>query len=862
MSTSVTSSFKHIDSRSELPRIVRRLWIVPIAASGLGVLAFGILVLLSLVPFSPPSGSPIAELKDISFDSLSDPSGDALDDLVLRIDSIDRDLRPSVRTARAISIFAPSISILPSADHEVTAWSTQATRIGVDVVALSEVLHASGELLDVFDEARNLLSGTSYSDQSSTLGAHVIDVRESFRRSAESLSISSRIVAERQPALQPKFLAGPFDLIDEGESKLIDVSRIGQQASALTVDLLAIGDQVRPFLGQFRDEPNGATNLDDTQLLETMAQVERDLRFSLVKSEGLAKLVDESELDNALSSRMAVLLGLQRALLDISKASLIALEAAEPVLAAARGNSGGILDVEGVLIKTLQTVMERKDEFEESTLLIAHAQETLRELTTGPSRSSLQGLDDLEELLVHMHDGFQLISEIAPIGPDLFGAEGPRRYLVLGQSADELRATGGFVSGLWVVTFNDGVLEDVRYHDAVRVDDWDRLEFYPKPPQPLELHMGADVWFLRDVSWEPDFPTTAQIAADLFNLGQRQDVDGVIAINQWSMLELLSAIGSIPAPQGGEPITSRNFFSKLEEGSDRFGRAYIDLALQGILDQLRKPTSFGSLLKIASALRTSLQERQMLVHLNTPHLQTTIAQSGWDGAMADSATDYLYVVDSNVGWSKVDRNIERTVRYEVDLTRDSGTRITLNLRYNNHSGPSSPSCEPQWRNRGTNYTQLKNACYWNFWRAYVPFGVRLLQHTPVRLPEYSVAVDTLQALPGEDTFSTTERFGKAVLSGLFPLEAGASQDVWLVYDLPADVIHRNNKSIDYKLLIQKQPGIVERGVEIEFELPDGFRLESSSIEPSTMEDTTVTFSIRLQNDTMIEATFVKENGSP
>jgi len=834
----------------------------PIITSGLGILVLGIFGLLSMIPLAAPSGSPVTELRNMSFDSLSDPSGDALDDLVVRIDGIDRDLRPSVRTARVMAIFAPSLSTLPSADHEASAWSAQIVRVGVDVVALSEILRASAELFDVFDEAQTTLSSTSHKDDGSTLGIDVVNLQESFQRSAESLSVASRIATERRPSIQPKFLTEPFDLIDESETKLIDASRIGRQVSDLTGDLLAIGDQLRPFLTQFQDEPAGETSLNDAPLLETMTQIESRLRFSLVKSEGLAKLVEKSELGDGLANRMTVVLGIQRALLDVSKASLTVLEAAEPVLTAAQRNSGGILDVEGVLVDTLRAVAERKESFEESTLLIARAQETMRGLTTGTGHTPFKGLDDFEKLLDYMYDGLQLVSEIAPIGPDLFGADGPQRYLVLGQSADELRATGGFVSALWVITFDDGVLEDIQYHDAVRVDDWDRLEFYPKPPQPLETHMGADVWFLRDVSWEPDFPTTAQVAADLFRLGQRQEIDGVIALNQWSMLELLGAIGSIPAPQGGEPITSRNFFAKLEEGSDRFGRAYVDLTLQGILDQLRRPTSFGSLVKIASALRNSLQERQILVHMTDPHLQATIAGSGWDGAIADSTTDYLYVVDSNVGWSKADRNIERTVRYEVDLARDSGTRITLNLRYNNHSGPSSPSCEPQWRNRGTNYTQLKNACYWNFWRAYVPFGVRLVHHTPLRLPEYSVAVDTLQALPDEDTFSTSERFGRAVLSGLFRLEAGAEQDVSIVYDLPLDVLHRTDESIDYKLLIQKQPGIVERGVEIEFQLPDGFRLESSSIEPISMAGARVTFSLRLQNDTMIEARFVKGNGSP
>ena len=67
----------------------------------------------------------------------------------------------------------------------------------------------------------------------------------------------------------------------------------------------------------------------------------------------------------------------------------------------------------------------------------------------------------------------------------------------MGQSADELRATGGFVSALWLVTFENGGLTDLRYHDVVLVDDSERLMLYPPAPPWLEAHMNARVWLMR-----------------------------------------------------------------------------------------------------------------------------------------------------------------------------------------------------------------------------------------------------------------------------------------------------------------------------------------------------------------------------
>lgn len=839
----------------------RVIWLTLIAVATAALTVVTVLATISLLSLSTTSGSAINELRNVSFDDVADSSSGALVDLVFRLDGVEQDYQTAKRTASITSVFVPSLSVMPNANQELSAWGVQAIRIGKDVAELSSVVKASSDLLEVFAEAQNILAGTSELGQSSGLRPHVLALRDSFELSAEGLSAAAQRGSDRKPTVRPGGLDKSFEFLNESESKLIDVSRIGRQASDLTVDLLTIGDEMSPFVNQFRDGSDDVRETFAKPLLDTMTEVREKLGFSLVKSEGLARLVAESELSTALSNRVDVLVGVQRVLLDLTAASLPAIEAAGPALLATQTDGRGILDVEGVLVQTLQAVAKQGDEFEQSTLLIAQAQETLNALKTQSDSSSFSGLDDLEAILRHLHDGFELITEVAPIASDLFGADGPRRYLVLGQSADELRATGGFVSALWVVTFENGVLQDIQYHDTVRVDDWKRLEFYPAAPRPLENHMGAQVWLLRDVSWEPDFPTSARIAADLFRLGQREEVDGIIALNQWSLLELLGAIGSIPAPEGGSPITPRNFLSKLEQGSDQYGRAYADLALQGILDQLRQPGSFGTLLKTASALHKSLQDRHLLVYLNDPDSQMTIAQSGWDGSVVESPKDYLYVVDSNVGWTKSDRNIERTVRYEVDLTKGSSTRISLKLRYNNHSGPSSPTCQPQWQNRGTNYTQLKNACYWNFWRAYVPFGARLLQHTPLGLPEHSVAVDTDQALPGEDTFSITEGFGRTVLSGLFALEAGESKNISLVYELPNNTVTKTQHSIDYSLLIQKQPGIVERGVEIEFKVPNGFRLESSSIPPSSIADSRMTFSLRVERDTLIEARFTKEDSS-
>ena len=61
----------------------------------------------------------------------------------------------------------------------------------------------------------------------------------------------------------------------------------------------------------------------------------------------------------------------------------------------------------------------------------------------------------------------------------------PRSYLILAQNPDELRPTGGFITGVALVTGSRGRLVAFELSDANLVDDYAHVA-YPAPPEPLE----------------------------------------------------------------------------------------------------------------------------------------------------------------------------------------------------------------------------------------------------------------------------------------------------------------------------------------------------------------------------------------
>ena len=175
--------------------------------------------------------------------------------------------------------------------------------------------------------------------------------------------------------------------------------------------------------------------------------------------------------------------------------------------------------------------------------------------------------------------------------------------------------------------------------------------------------MGASVWLLRDVGWEPHFPSVARSAAEIVALGQNGlQVNGVIALTQWAMIGITEAIGLIETGRG--TIPADRFLSALEAGTDEEGRAFMNSVSRGLLNQITEPAINGKLFKLVRASSLTLNENQILVHMFDDDLQAIVARAGWDGAIPNTVGDRILPVDSNIGWSKVDRNIQRSLEIE------------------------------------------------------------------------------------------------------------------------------------------------------------------------------------------------------
>ncbi len=434
----------------------------------------------------------------------------------------------------------------------------------------------------------------------------------------------------------------------------------------------------------------------------------------------------------------------------------------------------------------------------------------------------------------------------------LLGYEGPKTYLILAQNADELRATGGFVPGAWILTWDSGRL--------ARLDFWDTLDLDPTinppplPPTGLLQALWAGAWYFRDSTWYPNFPTTAQVVQQFFRAGPKIEVDGVIGMDQWAVANLVTALGSFPLATG-EVVSAQSYVPILEQNTDEFGRAFIDVILHGIFDKLRTEGDPAMMFSLLNALNKSLDSKDLLLSFGTPELATLAAANGWDGALQAAPGDYLMVVDSNVGFSKVNRNIKLGIDYEVQLESDGSAQGHLQLNYSNLSTPTPVGCVVQGTDASFDtYAHSKNACYWNYLRVYVPADGEFIASSPFPMPPGAL-YQRIGYADIKDTFQTYNEDGKRVFAGFFSVDPGSTRPVVYEYRVPR-AVQATFAGEMYTLYLQKQPGVQGATAQVTIHAPLGYEVAVPSGDLGAAA-ATLTLSFALDQDQIITVRLLK-----
>jgi len=559
---------------------------------------------------------------------------------------------------------------------------------------------------------------------------------------------------------------------------------------------------------------------------------------------------------------------------DLSGAGEAAMEGLAPLLdlIEADAATGG----EDPLSLATHTLADARPQLEAAQALVEHAARRRNEIdAAGLSPRLARLVERLDQALPLAQAGV----EAALVAPEILGISGPRTYLLLAQNDDELRPTGGFISGTACVTVDDGEIVEFFFRDPYLVDDFSKP--YDEPPAPLYEYMLSELWLFRDANWSPDFPTSARKVAELYTYGQGIELDGVIAFDQQGVARLIEGLGPLMVEGWDEPVTGENFIAIVRQAWNppqgevtgewmNVRKDFMNRVAEAILGQIMQRPETVNWLELGQALWQMLQERHLLIYLEEPAAASWLHAQGWDGALRPAQGDYLMVVEANLGFNKVNPTIERTLDYHVTLRPDGRATAVLAVHYRHTGLKSDDGCVQRGvyiEGEQMSYEGLMEGCYWNYLRVYAPDGSHL--NTASRHPTPGSYL-----LRGADTTGEAEMLaseaGKAVFGQFFVVERGQTLEARFSYNLPqvarpgdphsspSPSRERENHWL-YTLLVQKQPGTDNTPMTLTIVLPSGARPLTATPPSHTIDGRTIQFVLELDTDVTVEVGYELTN---
>lgn len=501
---------------------------------------------------------------------------------------------------------------------------------------------------------------------------------------------------------------------------------------------------------------------------------------------------------------------------------------------------------------------------EQSFQRVVHARNQIGSTEAFPNRAQT-AFALLDEWVPLAQDGLVFVQVL----PEILGHEGQRSYLLMAQNEDEIRATGGFISGIGLLTLNNGEILGLDFQDASTYDLASlraNSTAYGFPPLPLQELMGADYLLLRDANYWPDFPISAQKAIELYQIVQPElQIDGVIAIDQQFIALLVQATGPVSVAGSDTVITGknavdsfRNAFNIKEGQTNREWfdnrKAFLSTFSAAIRQKIESDPGSIDMITLARNMYGAINSRHLQLFMLDQEVTAVLTELDWDGRLENPAgQDFLLVLDSNVGFNKTNLFVKRTIAYEVDLSQLSQPQAQLTITYQ-HTSPDATACL-QWvpYNNAPTYLEVANQCYFNFLRVYTPLNSQLQWATQHTIPEETL----LNGQQGEWGGQTINEFADfTTFTNFLMVPHNQTLTTEMRYALPETAVSTQGNQHTYLLWLRQQAGKEAESVTITIALPEGATVVASSApQPPTVNGRMVTFHLTLSQDSLISLTY-------
>lgn len=442
-------------------------------------------------------------------------------------------------------------------------------------------------------------------------------------------------------------------------------------------------------------------------------------------------------------------------------------------------------------------------------------------------------LNQIKNLVNATESSFIQTLDLLPALQTFLGIDQTKRYLVVFQNTNELRATGGFIGSFALLDIDRGEIRDLEIPGGGSYDLACCLTEHVIAPEPL--HLIEPHWQFHDANWFADFPTSAQKLIWFYENSGGPSVDGLIALNSNLVPKLLEIFGPVELPKYNRVFTAENFIEETQkiveleyDREENKPKAVIG-ELAPILIGRILTADQSEFMALLSLLGDAVKNKDLQIYAQNPETQAAFSRAKLTGEIKNTNGDALMLTVTNIAGGKTDEVVETEIHDRVKIKEDGSAIHRVEIT-RTHNGI-----------KGTLFTGQRNVAYL---RLAVPKGSKLIEARGFEIPanelfdtpapDYQPDLDllALRARPRRDMRSGTEiydQFGYTMFGNWAQVDPGQSTIINLIYQTPPlqGMVSKGagiagffgiSRHQAYTLLIQKQSGLNAK-VEISITLP-------------------------------------------
>lgn len=347
-----------------------------------------------------------------------------------------------------------------------------------------------------------------------------------------------------------------------------------------------------------------------------------------------------------------------------------------PAAQSLQGVSLSTLLTDGTVdVQTLETVTAA---LSQALPVVEQASEAIDALPQPHIGKVRDAVDKVRRPIASAAETLRGFNEIAPMLPQMLGANGTRNYLLVAQNLAELRSTGGLPGSIGILTIDNGHISLGEFEAATSLDNEDGGHYgitdEEKAIWGKDDRLGKHIC---DTNLIPDFARDSQIWSEWWQDKKGTAVDGVIAIDPVLLQKLLALTGGIEVDgytvdgtNAAKALLNDSYNEMPVEQTDRFFSAVASQAFDHVMGSLGSM----NLPDLVQTFGDAVGEQHLFAWMANADEQALVEKAGAAGTLGnDSANPQLGVFISDDTWSKKSWFFSTDTQVSAGTTNADGT---------------------------------------------------------------------------------------------------------------------------------------------------------------------------------------------